>query len=82
LTLTKIAVGSVNRRAAQEWHEQTGTTEMIQKGAAWVGSTVGGALKRVMPRGEAADKRRSKGRTSSRRSGATRGRKRSTSSAR
>ena len=54
--LTKIAVGSVNRRAA--------------------------ALKRVMPRSEAADTRRSKGRKSSRRSNATRGRKRATSSRR
>jgi ferritin-like metal-binding protein YciE len=80
--LTKIAVGSVNRRAAQEWHEQTTTTDMVKKGAAWVGSTVGGALKRVMPRSEAADKRGSNGRKSSRRSGRSRGRKRATSSAR
>jgi ferritin-like metal-binding protein YciE len=79
--LTKIAVGSVNRRAAQEYHEQTSTTEMIQKGAAWVGSTVGGALKRVMP-SAGTDKRRSKGRKTSKRSGATRGRKRARSSAR
>jgi ferritin-like metal-binding protein YciE len=76
--LTKIAVGSVNRRAAQEWHEQNSTTDMIQKGAAWVGSTVGGALKRVLPRAEAADKGGRKGRKSSKRSGGSRGRKRST----
>jgi ferritin-like metal-binding protein YciE len=80
--LTKIAVGSVNRRAAQEWHEQTTTTDMIQKGAQWVGSTVGGALKRVMPRAEAADKRGNKGRKSSGRSGGSRGRKRAPSSTR
>ena len=55
---------------------------MIQKGAEWVGSTVGGALKRVMPRSEAADKRGNKGRKSSRRSGGSRGRKRATTSAR
>jgi uncharacterized protein DUF892 len=52
--LTKIAEGSVNRRAAEEWHEQT---SMLGKGAQWVGSTVGGALKRVMPRSVAADRR-------------------------
>jgi len=76
--LTKIAVGSVNRRAAEEWHEKTTATEMIQKGASWVGSTVGGALKSVMPRAEAADKRRGKSRKSSKRSTAGRGRKRAT----
>ena len=53
--LTKIAVGSINRRAAQEWHDQQTATGMVQKGAEWVGSTVGSALKRVMPRSEAAD---------------------------
>ena len=80
--LTKIAVGSINRRAAAEWHEQTTPAGVIQQGASWVGSTVGGALKRVMPRSEAADTRRSKSRKSSRRSNATRGRKRATSSRR
>ena len=35
---------------------------MIQKGAAWVGSTVGGALKRVMPRSQKKG-RKSSGRT-------------------
>jgi ferritin-like metal-binding protein YciE len=80
--LTSLAVGSINRRAAEEWHEQTSAAGVIQKGAAWVGSTVGGALKRVMPRAEAADTRRSKSRKSSRRSNSTRGRKRATSSGR
>jgi ferritin-like metal-binding protein YciE len=60
--LTGIAEGSINRRAAQEWHEQTASvadaaTGMLQKGAEWIGSTVGGAIKTVMPRTEAADSR-------------------------
>jgi ferritin-like metal-binding protein YciE len=66
--LTGIAEGSVNRRASEEYHEQTTTaaaTDMIEKGAAWVGSTVGGALKSVMPRTQAADRRKkSSGRSS------------------
>jgi len=54
--LTSIAEGSVNRRASVEYHEQASTAGgMIQKGAEWVGSTMGGALKRVMPRTQAAD---------------------------
>jgi hypothetical protein len=80
--MTKIAVGSVNRRAAEEWHGQNSATDVVQKGAAWVGSTVGGALKRVMPRSQAADRSRSNARKSSRRSSATRGRKRAASSRR
>src|SRR6185295_18298670 len=54
-TLTKIAVGSINRQAAKEWHEHTSATAMLQKGAEWVESSVGGALKSVMP-SQAADK--------------------------
>jgi ferritin-like metal-binding protein YciE len=63
--LTGIAEGSVNRRAAEEYHEETSNaTDMLQQGAEWVGSTVGGALKRVMPRSQAADRRKkSSGRT-------------------
>jgi len=61
--LTSIAEGTVNRRAAREFKEQTrivdSATGMMEKGAAWVGSTVGGAMKRVM-RGQAADKPRRK----------------------
>ena len=76
--LTKIAEGSVNRRASEEWHEQT---SVLQKGAQWVGSTVGGALKRVMPRSEAADRRSTSSRKSSKAKG-TRGRKRARSSSR
>jgi ferritin-like metal-binding protein YciE len=77
--LTNIAVGSINRRAAEEWHDRNTPTGMIQKGAEWVGSTVGGALKRVMPRSEAADRRARKGR---KRSGGNNGRKRTKASGR
>jgi ferritin-like metal-binding protein YciE len=76
--LTKIAVGSINRRAAEEWHEQTSAAEMLQKGAQWVGSTVGGALKSVMP-SRAADKT---SRKSSKPSRKTNGRKTGRSRAR
>jgi len=47
--LTRIAEGSVNRQAAKEWHAQASATEMLQKGAAWVQSTVSDTMKRVMP---------------------------------
>jgi ferritin-like metal-binding protein YciE len=61
--LTSIAEGTVNRKASKEWHEQASMmesgTDMLQKGAQWVGSTVGGAMKRVMP-GQAADSGRSR----------------------
>jgi ferritin-like metal-binding protein YciE len=77
--LTTIAQGSINRRASQEWNEQTG---MLEQGARWMGSTVGGALKRVMPRSVAADQRRTKARTSSTRKRGARGRKRARSSSR
>jgi ferritin-like metal-binding protein YciE len=70
--LTSIAEGTVNRRAAREFKEQTSivdsATGMMGKSAAWVGSTVGGAMKRVM-RGQAADKPRRKTRGRSRKSG-------------
>jgi ferritin-like metal-binding protein YciE len=64
--LTKIAEGSVNRRASEEWQEQTSATDMLEKGAEWIGSTVGGALKRVMPRTQAADRRGRSRKSSSR----------------
>jgi hypothetical protein len=69
--LTKIAVGSINRQAAREWHEQTSAAATLQKGAQWVGSTVSGALKSVMP-GQAAD---NAPRTPSKRSRKTSGRR-------
>src|SRR3954471_24645660 len=59
--LTGIAERSINRRAAKEWKEQTSAAEtatgMLEKGAKWVGSTVGGAMKAVLP-SQAADKPR------------------------
>src|SRR3954451_12117637 len=69
--LTAIAEGTVNRRAAREFKEQSSMVEtatgMMGKGAAWVGSTVGSAMKRVMP-GQAADKPRRKAAGRSRKS--------------
>jgi ferritin-like metal-binding protein YciE len=65
--LTSIAEAAVNKRAAKEWHEQASMiesgTDMLQKGAQWVGSTVGSAMKRVMP-GQAADRSGSRSRRS------------------
>ena len=52
--LTGIADGSVNKQAAKEWHDQAG---VIGKGAEWIGSTVGGAIKKVLP-SQAADRGR------------------------
>jgi ferritin-like metal-binding protein YciE len=61
--LTSIAEGAVNKRASKEWHDRSSMMEsgsdMLQRGAKWVGSTVGGAVKRVMP-GQAADTHRSR----------------------
>jgi ferritin-like metal-binding protein YciE len=76
--LTRIAEGSVNRRAAEEFNEQS---SMLEKGAEWVGSAVG-ALRRAMPRSEAADARRPRSRKSSKAKGGARGRKRARSSSR
>jgi uncharacterized protein DUF892 len=64
--LTRIAEGQVNRKAAVEFHAQTSTAaaaseaagNALAKGAEWVGSTVGRAVRRVkkvMPRTSAAD---------------------------
>jgi len=62
--LTQIAEGAVNRRASKEWHERAGLVEnatgMLQKGAQWIGSTVGSAAKAM----SAADRGRAKGRRS------------------
>ncbi len=56
--LTTIAEGSVNKQAAREWHEQQ---SMLERGAEWLGATVGSVAKRVMPgqpnRAQAADRR-------------------------
>jgi hypothetical protein len=60
--LTSIAEGTVNRRASKEYHEQQSATEMLTKGAQWIGSAVGSAVKKVMPRQAAADRPRGNGR--------------------
>jgi len=61
--LTSIAEGTVNARAAKEWQQQSSMmesgTDMLEKGAKWVGATVGSAVKRVMP-AHAADRSKSR----------------------
>ena len=54
--LTGIAEGSVNARASKEWHEHATAAGLLNKGAEWLGSTVGRAAKTVMARGQAADR--------------------------
>jgi ferritin-like metal-binding protein YciE len=67
--LTTIAEGSVNRRASKEWQAQTSAAAeasgVLQKSAEWIGSTVSGAVKRVLP-SKAADQPRKKSRGQSR----------------
>jgi ferritin-like metal-binding protein YciE len=55
--LTRIAEGQVNRKAADEWHERA---DKLTRGAEWVGSTVGRALSRVMPRAQANERAKRK----------------------
>jgi ferritin-like metal-binding protein YciE len=81
--LTTIAEGSVNRRAAKEWHAQAGAVEtaskMLNRGAEWVGSTVGTAVNAVQAsdRGRAKNRRSPKARSSNRgRSSGSRSRRR------
>jgi ferritin-like metal-binding protein YciE len=54
--LTSIAEGSVNRRAAKEWHERANDS-MIEKGAHWVGLTAGRVASKMLPSALASDKR-------------------------
>jgi ferritin-like metal-binding protein YciE len=55
--LTRIAEGSVNRRAVNEWQERSGAGRMLQRGTRWAaGSTIGAAGKRARPRAHAADR--------------------------
>ena len=69
--LTRIAEGQVNRQAAREFHQQKSTvaaaTETaataLEKGAEWVGSKVGGTVRRIkkaIPRTSAADRGKGK----------------------
>ncbi len=55
--LTSIAEGGVNKQASREWHEQQTAMSMLEKGAQWLGSTVGGVSKRLAPRRGAAPTR-------------------------
>jgi ferritin-like metal-binding protein YciE len=80
--LTVIAEGAINTRAAREWHEQQTATGMLQQGAEWVGATVGGALKRVMPRAQASDRSSDRRKAGSRPSAARRGAARTSSGSR
>jgi ferritin-like metal-binding protein YciE len=64
--LTSIAEGTVNRRASKEYHEQQSAADMLSQGAKWIGSTVGSAVKKVMPRQAASDRSRRNGRSRSR----------------
>jgi rubrerythrin len=65
--LTRIAGSQVNRQAAREFNQRKSTaaaaaetaSTAIEKSAEWVGSTVGGAVRRIkkaMPRTSAADR--------------------------
>jgi ferritin-like metal-binding protein YciE len=60
--LTRIAEGTVNRRAGEEWH-RTGNAGMLQRGTKWIGSAMGAAAKRAKPRAHAADRGASRSRT-------------------
>jgi ferritin-like metal-binding protein YciE len=62
--LSAIAEGSVNGRAAKEFHEQA---SMLQRSADWVGSTVGAAVRSVVPDRTSGRRSNSTARTRSRR---------------
>jgi hypothetical protein len=80
--LTGIAERGVNARAAKAWHERTEAKGLLQKGAEWVGSTVGGAVSRVMPRAKAADAGRGRPKRASRPTRPSRSRRRGRSTGR
>ena len=54
--LTRIAEGSVNRQAVNEWQERSSAGRALQRGTRWAGSTIGAAMKRVRPRAQAAER--------------------------
>ena len=66
--LTRLAVGSINGKAAKEWHEQSTAAALLKKSTAWVESTVSN-VKRMIPRAHAADRggRRKKSKSSRKR---------------
>jgi ferritin-like metal-binding protein YciE len=76
--LTTIAEGTINKKAAREWHEQSRNGGMLDKGAHWMGSTVGRMVGRVMPRAAAQD--RGKARRSTNRTSPAKGRRRASRS--
>ena len=45
--LSDIARGSLNKRAAKEWHKQQDQAGLLERSAVWVGSAVGAAVGRV-----------------------------------
>ena len=60
--LTRIAEGTVNKRAGEEWHGRTGNAGLLRKGTKWIGSAMGAAAKRAKPRAHAADRGASRSR--------------------
>ena len=64
--LTRIAEGSVNKRAGEEWHGRAGAGRVLQRGTRWAGSTIGSAVKRVKARTQAADRSWNTGRSKAR----------------
>jgi ferritin-like metal-binding protein YciE len=52
--LTRIAEGSINKRAGEEWHERAGGR--LERGTRWAGATLGSAVRRVKSRAHAADR--------------------------
>ena len=84
--LTTIAESSVNEDAADEWRVQEEQNGFLERSATWMGERLGAASREVASRarraaaavGVASDhvpKRRSRGRTTRKRAGASRGRK-------
>ena len=53
--LTRLAVGSINGKAAKEWHEQSTAAALMKKSTEWMESTVSN-VKRMIPRAQAADR--------------------------
>jgi ferritin-like metal-binding protein YciE len=65
--LSDIARGSLNKRAAKEWHKQQ-EAGLLERSAAWVGSAVGAAIGRVASDSQPREKAARQGaRTKSRR---------------
>jgi ferritin-like metal-binding protein YciE len=59
--LTRIAEGTVNKRAGEEWH-RAGNAGLLERGTKWIGSAMGSAAKRAKPRAHAADRGSSRSR--------------------